>query len=203
MVDRGEALPSRPGGPDRCELAMQPERAHRCSFAACASAAEKSSARWTMTANRIPAWPRPQNSVALPFVAAGLDRPGCAARFVRAGHRVDLAGEARHPEGVDDVVAGDHDVDGRTGGQVQHGFGLGPAMIGVAEGPDPLPPHGFDARRRAAQQRQEPLAGDQRRRRRAAPGRRPAIRGRRARSSASATRSSPSPADGSPARTGP
>ncbi len=62
MVDGGEALQAGPSGPDRGELAVQPQRAHCCSFAACASAAAKSSARWTTTANRILVWPRPQNS---------------------------------------------------------------------------------------------------------------------------------------------
>src|SRR5262249_19954413 len=62
MIDRREPLPSRPGGPDRGELPVELERGHRCSLAACSSAAAKSSARWTTTEKRIPVWPRPQNS---------------------------------------------------------------------------------------------------------------------------------------------
>ncbi len=83
MVDRGEALPARPGGPDlgsvrrcsrdaraRCLGPADRRRIHsllrlRC-WSACVSAAEKSSGRWTMTAKRMPAWPMPQNSSQVP-----------------------------------------------------------------------------------------------------------------------------------------
>src|SRR5208282_2384469 len=67
VVDRGEALQPWPSRPDRGELSMQPQRraslwrsidgrAHSFTLedaAAWASAAEKSFAGWTMTANRI------------------------------------------------------------------------------------------------------------------------------------------------------
>ena len=76
-------------------------------------------------------------------------------------HRIDLAGEAGHPEGVDDVDAADRDVDGGARGQVQDVPGRDAAMIGIAEGPEPLPTLGLDPRRRASRQRQEPLASDQ------------------------------------------
>ena len=148
--------------------------------------------RWTMTSNRIPAWPRPQNSLHWPCVAArliGLD----AQEVHMPGHRVDLAGEAGNPEGVDDVVAGDHDVDRNARGQVQDVPGLHPAMVGIAEGPDPLPTLGLDPRRRVS----TVAAGAARRRsthrRRAAAGRRPAEPGRRARSSASGDTLEPQP----------
>ena len=89
-----------------------------------------------------------------------------------ARHRVDLAGQARHPEGMDDVDAGDRDVDGNAGGQVQDVSGLNPALVGIAEGPDPLPSLGLDP---AAARFPSAAAAARRRpahRRRAAAGRR-------------------------------
>ena len=72
------------------------------------------------------------------------------------GHRIDLAGEAGNPEGVDDVLAGDKDVDRSARGQMQDVSRLHPAMIGIAECPGPLLSHGLDPRRRDARQRQQP-----------------------------------------------
>ena len=64
------------------------------------------------------------------------------------GQRIDFAGEAGYPEGVDDILAGDQNVDWSACGQVQDVSSFHLAMIGVAEGPDPLPTHGLDPRRR-------------------------------------------------------
>src|SRR5262245_52504935 len=64
-----------------------------------------------------------------------------------SGHRVDFAGEARYPEGVDDVLARDQDVDRRTRGHVQDILGLYSTMIGIAEGPGPLLTNGLDRQR--------------------------------------------------------
>ncbi len=58
---------------------------------------------------------------ALAGIAAGL--VGLNAQAVHMpGHRIDLAGEARYPEGVDDVPAGDQDVDGCACRQMQDAF---------------------------------------------------------------------------------
>ena len=133
MVDRGEALQSRPGGPYRDQLPVQSQRGgcgrrlfDRCAHlftassdaAACASAAAKSSGRWTITVESHACVTETAEFVAEPFVAArliGLD----AQSIHMPGNCVDLAGESRHPEGVDDVLAGDHDVDRRACGQMQ------------------------------------------------------------------------------------
>src|SRR6202163_4030490 len=85
--------------------------------------------------------------VALACVVSGLI--GLNAQAVHMpGHRIDFAGEAGYPEGVDDVLAGDEDVDRSACGQVQDVSSFHPAMIGVTECPDPLPSHGLDPRRR-------------------------------------------------------
>src|SRR5882672_2070347 len=63
------------------------------------------------------------------------------------GHSVDFASEAGDPEGMDDVLACDENVDRRACGHMQDIPGLHPAMVGIAEGPDPLPTHGLDPRR--------------------------------------------------------
>src|SRR6516165_12086058 len=60
------------------------------------------------------------------------------------GHCVDLAGEPGYPEGVDHVLAGDQDVDRSARRHVQDVPGLRPAMVGIAEGPRPLPTYGLD-----------------------------------------------------------
>ena len=91
-----------------------------------------------------------------------LDRVGLDAQ---AGdmpwHCVNLAGKAGHPEGVDHVAAGDHDVDRNACRQVQDVSGLDPAIVGIAEGPQPLLSLCFDPHRRRGRQRQQPLASDQ------------------------------------------
>src|ERR1700751_271948 len=66
------------------------------------------------------------------------------------GHCVDLASEAGYPKGVDDVLAGDQDVYGSARGHVQDFPGLRPAIVGIAEGPGPLPTHGLNPQRRAS-----------------------------------------------------
>ena len=87
--------------------------------------------------------------VALACVASGLI--GLNAQAVHMpGQRVDFAGEAGYPEGVDDVLAGDQDIDRSARGHVQDVPSLHPAMVGIAEGPGPLPTHGFDPRRRVS-----------------------------------------------------
>src|SRR5262245_8458727 len=83
--------------------------------------------------------------VALACIASGLIGLNAQAIHV-PGHRVDFAGEAGYPESVDDVLAGDQDIDRRARGHVQCVPGLHPAMVGIAEGPGPLPTHGLDPR---------------------------------------------------------
>ena len=219
MVDRGEALQSRPGRPDRGELPMQPQRRFAlrrpidgCAHCfrlrrrgrdatACASAAEKSSGAMDDDGEPHPGVTEAAEFVALSFVAARLI--GLNAQAVHMpGHRVDLAGEARNPEGVDDVLAGDHDVDRRARGQVQDVPRLHPAMLGIAERPAPLPALGFDPRPARVPAAAAAARRRSAHRRRAAAARRPAGRGHRARSSARPIRSSPSRAARSPARRG-
>ena len=128
---------------------------------ACASAAEKSSGRMDDDDETHAGVAETAELVAGPFVTARL--VGLDAQEIHVPrHRIDLAGKARHPEGMDDVEAGDHDVDGVARGQVQDVPGLDPAMIGIAEGPDPLPPLGLDRCGARSRQRQQPLARDQR-----------------------------------------
>ena len=116
--------------------------------------------RWTMTANPIPVWPTPQNSVALSLVSAGF--VGLDAQDVRVSrHGIDLAGKAWNPEGVDDVDAADRDVHGYPAGGAGHP-GRHTAFAGIAEGPAPLPALGLDPLRGGPRQRQKPLAHDQR-----------------------------------------
>ena len=84
--------------------------------------------------------------IALARVAARLI--GLNAQAVHMpGHSIDLAGEARNPEGVDNVPAGDQDVDRSACGHMQDIFGLHSAMIWIAEGPGPLLTNGLDPRR--------------------------------------------------------
>jgi len=66
------------------------------------------------------------------------------------GHSIDFSSEAGYPEGMDDVEACDENVDRRASGHVQDVPGLHPAVVGIAEGPDPLPTHGLDPRRRVS-----------------------------------------------------
>jgi len=87
--------------------------------------------------------------VALACVAAWLI--GLNAQAVHMpGHSIDFASEAGYPEGMDDVEACDENVDRRASGHVQDVSGLHPAVVGIAEGPDPLPTHGLDPRRRVS-----------------------------------------------------
>src|ERR1700688_787028 len=99
--------------------------------------------------------------VALACVASRLIRLNAQAVHM-PGQRIDLAGAAGYPEGVDDVLAGDKDVDRSACGQMQDVSSFHSAMIGVAEGPDPLLTHCLDPRRRESRQRQEPLTRNQR-----------------------------------------
>ena len=62
-------------------------------------------------------------------------------------HSVDHAGKPRNPKSVDDVDAGDHDIDRDARGQVQHALGFDPAILGVAEYPFPLPSLRLDPQR--------------------------------------------------------
>ncbi len=97
---------------------------------------------------------------ALALIAPG--RVGLQAQVLDAsGDGVDLAGQARDPQRVDDVATGDHDVHRHAGGQVQHAFGGEPALVGIAEDPAPALGLHLDARRAHAGQRQQALAGDQ------------------------------------------
>ena len=167
-----------------------------------ASAAGKSAAGCATTSNRIPACPTPQNSAQTPLVAPR--RVGLDAQDVHAPRdRVDLAGEARDPERVNDVAARHHDVDGCAGGKMQDARGPLAAVVRILEGPAPLFRADLDPRRRLA----AAAAGGVRRRRArrppAARGRRPAARARRARASGAAAPTRPSPAAGTRPRTGP
>ena len=152
----------------------------------------------------MPAWPMPQNSAQTPLVAPR--RVGLQAQDVHAPRdRVDLAGEARDPEGVDDVAAGHHDVDGRAGGKdasrpvVDHA-----AMVRIAEGPAPSFGMDLDPRRlrcpaaAAAVSPATSAVGHQRHQHHGRQG--PA---RRARSSAAAPPRAPAGPQERPARTGP
>ena len=127
---------------------------------ACASAAGKSSAGCTIDVEAHPGVPEATELVAEPFVAAwrvGLDAqeftcPGTAS-ILPASRGIQKAWMTSR------LVT--HDVDRNARGQVQHACGLHAAMVGIAEGPDPLLSLGLDPRRCGAGQRQEPLAGDQ------------------------------------------
>ena len=85
--------------------------------------------------------------VALARVVARLIRLNTQAVHM-PGHGIDLAREARNPERVDNVMAGDQDVDRSARGYMQNIFGLHSAMIGIAEGPGPLLTNSLDLRRR-------------------------------------------------------
>ena len=186
MVDRGEALQPRPGGPDRGELRgaaaapAAPAAAGRRtrSFSrlrgccACASAAEKSSGRMHDDVEPHPGVAEAAEFGAEPFVAARLRRPGCAGTFTCPGTASILPAR----RGIQKAWMTSRLVTtmstGTPAGRCSTPFGLSAAMLGIAEGPAPLPAFGLDPRRRAV-----PAAAEAARRRPAH--RRPAAAARR------------------------
>ncbi len=78
-----------------------------------------------------------------------------------AGHGVELSGQARHPEAVDDIRGGDLDVDGAARGDVQHVLGHAARHVRIGEGPRPLPPLRPHGDHIGPRPREEPLAHPQ------------------------------------------
>src|SRR5262245_20793481 len=75
--------------------------------------------------------------------------------------RVDLPGETRDPERMDDVAARHHDIDGRAGGKMQNACGCLAVVVRITKGPALLLGVNLDPRRRRLWQREQAFVGDQ------------------------------------------
>ena len=208
MVDRGEPLQPGPGGPYRGQLPVQPQRGggrrgrstdaliSSCPLR-CGRLRERGGEVFRAMDEHDKAHHRVTEAaefVALSFISTGsIGLDAQAVGRVRAPRR--SCRPAWHPEGVNHVLARDHDVHRRARREVQD-VPRSPRRPGRDTGKSrttagPRPRSRGGALPTAAAAAARPRPGH---RRSAAAGRRPAGRDRRARSSAQATRPSPSPA---------